>query len=158
MSRWSEHALVDSLVRSGADERAILAAVDGVRAQNASAPRVLVAEDEPITRCDIADLLAAAGFDVCAQASDGLQAVELAARHAPDAVLMDASMPRLDGVSAAGRILSTADVAIVMLTGYHYGELIDRAFEVGVRGYIVKPFTERDVVSAVWAALRAPAR
>jgi response regulator NasT len=139
----------------GADEREILAAVDGVRAQDASAPRVLVAEDDPLVRLDIANLLTDAGFTVCAEAADGRQAVELATRHTPDAVLMDAKMPRLDGVAAAREILATSNIPIVMLTGYHYGELVDRAFAAGVRGYVVKPFTERDVISAVWAALRA---
>jgi response regulator NasT len=153
MSRWAQHALVDSLVRKGTDEREILAAVEGVRATDAPAPRVLIAEDEPLTRLDIATLLTAAGFDVCAEAADGRHAVELAAQCRPDAILMDASMPRLDGVSAAEQILSRADVPIVMLTAYHYGELVDRALDAGVRGYVVKPFTEHDVVSAVRAVL-----
>jgi response regulator NasT len=121
-----------------------------------SAPRVLVADDEPITRLDITALLTSAGFDVCGEAADGHQAVALALLHAPDAIVMDAGMPRLDGVSAARQIRAVRPVPIVLLTGYRYGELVDRAHEAGVSAYIVKPFEAREIVEAVRAALARP--
>ena len=155
MSHHRLHHLVENLVRAGTDERRIVAAVAEGKGNTPSAPRVLVAEDEPLTRMDVAAFLAEAGFDVCAEAMDGFQAVALAFRHAPDAIVMDANMPRLNGLLAAERIRAVRDVPIVLLTGYDYGELVDRAFSIGVSAYIVKPYAEREVVDAVRAAIAA---
>jgi DNA-binding NarL/FixJ family response regulator len=83
--------------------------------------------------------------------------VTLAFQHGPDAIVMDADMPQLDGVAAAREILAVHDVAIVMLSGYGYGEAVDRAFGAGVRGYVVKPYSELEVVDAVRGALRRAA-
>src|SRR5687768_13144320 len=60
--------------------------------------RVLIAEDEALIRLDLAEMLAEAGYDVVAQASDGEQAVEFAREYRPDLVIMDVKMPRLDGI------------------------------------------------------------
>jgi response regulator NasT len=117
----------------------------------------VVADDEPLTRLDLAAVLAEAGFDVCGEAADGREAVTLALRHEPDAIVMDANMPKLDGIAATREILAVRDVAIVMVAGYRYGELVDRAFDAGVRGYVVKPFSEDEVVEAVRVALRPAA-
>jgi CheY-like chemotaxis protein len=114
--------------------------------------RVLIAEDETLIRLDVRGLLEAAGFAVCAEARDGLEAVTLAREHRPDVVLLDVKMPKLDGVEAARRILAERPVPIVMLTAYAYGELISRALDVGVVGYLVKPFTEQALVEAVGGA------
>ena len=156
MSRPGEafhlHALVEAMVRTDRDEAEIAAAV---REAVVAAPRILVAEDETLVRLDLRAMLAGAGYDVCAEAADGLEAVKLAAEHEPDAILMDANMPRLDGVTAARRILATREVPIVMLTGYEYGELIDRAYEAGVVRYLVKPVGEREVIDALSAVVRA---
>jgi CheY-like chemotaxis protein len=67
--------------------------------------RILVAEDETIIRLDLRDLLERSGFDVCAEARDGEEAVELARSAQPDLAIMDVKMPRLDGIEAARRIL-----------------------------------------------------
>jgi len=147
------HALVDSLVRDGRSEQEVAAAV--AAADDVPAPRVLVAEDETITRLDIRELLTDAGFDVCAEAANGEQAVELALRHEPDVILMDAELPRLDGVSAAHRIRARRRIPIVMVTGYEYGELIDRARDAGITAYLVKPFGGREMIEAVHAAVTA---
>ena len=69
------------------------------------ATRILIAEDETIIRLDLRDLLVRAGFEVCAEARDGEEAVELARTAAPDLALLDVKMPRLDGIEAARRIL-----------------------------------------------------
>ena len=61
-------------------------------------PRVLIAEDETIIRLDLAEMLERAGFDVCAQARDGVEAVELARAEQPDVAVLDVKMPRLDGI------------------------------------------------------------
>src|SRR6266403_804083 len=70
-----------------------------------TAARVLTVEDDPIVRADLRLILEDAGFDVCPDARDGIEAVELAREHRPDLVLIDLSLPRLDGVEATRRIL-----------------------------------------------------
>jgi len=77
------------------------------------ATRILIAEDETIIRLDLARMLAAAGFNVCAEARDGLEAVELAAATAPDVAILDVKMPQLDGLEAARRIHRGAAAARV---------------------------------------------
>src|SRR3954449_7470381 len=114
--------------------------------------RILVAEDETIIRLDLRELLERAGFDVCAEAKDGLEAVELARSEQPDLALMDVKMPRLDGIEAARRILEERPIPIVMLTAYGQDELVARAVEAGVFGYLVKPFREQDLLPAIQTA------
>jgi response regulator NasT len=114
--------------------------------------RILVAEDETIIRLDLKDLLERAGFDVCAEAKDGEEAVSLARSEQPDLALMDVKMPRLDGIEAARRILDERPIPIVILTAYGQQELVARAAEAGVFGYLVKPFREQDLLPAIETA------
>jgi AmiR/NasT family two-component response regulator len=114
--------------------------------------RILVAEDETIIRLDLRDLLERSGFEVCAEAKDGEEAVALAREHEPDLAIMDVKMPRLDGIEAARRILDERPIPIVMLTAYGQDELVSRAVEAGVFGYLVKPFRETDVLPAIHTA------
>jgi AmiR/NasT family two-component response regulator len=116
------------------------------------AVRVLIAEDETIIRLDLKDLLERAGFAVCAEAHDGLEAVELARSERPDVAVLDVKMPRLDGIEAAKRILEERPIPIVMLTAYGQQELVARAVEAGVFGYLVKPFREQDLLPAIHTA------
>ncbi len=87
-----------------------------------------------------------------AEARDGIEAVELAERHGPDLAVMDVKMPRLDGIEAARRILERRSLPIVMLTAFSESDLVDRAVEAGVFGYLVKPFRERDLLPAIESA------
>jgi response regulator NasT len=114
--------------------------------------RILVAEDETIIRLDLRELLERAGFEVCAEAKDGLEAVELARTQEPDLALLDVKMPRLDGIDAARRILDERPIPIVMVTAYGEQELVSRAIEAGVFGYLVKPFRESDLLPAIQTA------
>src|SRR5437016_2169496 len=114
--------------------------------------RILVAEDETIIRLDLRELLEGAGFEVCAEARDGAEAVELARSELPDLAIMDVKMPRLDGIEAARRILDERPIPIVILTAYGQDELVSRAVEAGVFGYLVKPFREQDLLPAIHAA------
>jgi response regulator NasT len=114
--------------------------------------RVLVAEDETIIRLDLRDLLERSGFDVCAEARDGEEAVELARTKRPDVAIMDVKMPKLDGIEAARRILAERPIPIVILTAYGQDELVARAVEAGVFGYLVKPFREQDLLPAITTA------
>ncbi len=114
--------------------------------------RILVAEDETIIRLDLVKTLEGAGFEVCAEARNGEEAVALANAERPDVALLDVKMPRLDGIEAARRILAERRIPIVMLTAYDQRELVSRAVEAGVFGYLVKPFRESDLLPAIEAA------
>ena len=114
--------------------------------------RVLIAEDETIIRMDLRGTLESAGYDVCGEAQDGVEAVALAESLEPDVILMDVKMPRLDGIDAARRILERQAVPIVMLTAFGHEELVERAVDAGVFGYLAKPFREQDVIPALAAA------
>jgi response regulator NasT len=111
--------------------------------------RVLIAEDEALIRLDLAEMLAEAGYDVVAQASDGEEAVELAREHRPDLVIMDVKMPRLDGIAAASIVAAERIAPVVMLTAFSQRELVERARDAGAMAYLVKPFTITDLVPAI---------
>ena len=114
--------------------------------------RILVAEDETIIRLDLKAMLERAGFDVCAEARDGDEAVRLARTMEPDLALLDVKMPKLDGIEAARQILDERPIPIVMVTAYGEQELVSRAVEAGVFGYLVKPFRETDLLPAIETA------
>src|ERR671932_1393944 len=97
-------------------------------------------------------MLSHAGLEVVAEARDGLEAVQLARTERPDLAVLDVKMPRLDGIEAARRILDERPIPIVMLTAYGQAELVQRAAEAGVFGYLVKPFRENDLVPAIRTA------
>jgi len=111
--------------------------------------RILIAEDETIIRLDLRELLERSGFEVVAEARDGEEAVELALAESPDLALLDVKMPKLDGIDAARRILEERPMPIVMVTAYGEKELVARAVEAGVFGYLVKPFRETDLLPAI---------
>jgi AmiR/NasT family two-component response regulator len=114
--------------------------------------RILIAEDETIIRLDLRDVLERAGHEVCAEARDGEEAVALAHAEHPELAILDVKMPRLDGIEAARRILAERPIPIVMLTAYGQEELVARAVEAGVFGYLVKPFRETDLLPAIQTA------
>jgi AmiR/NasT family two-component response regulator len=114
--------------------------------------KILIAEDETIIRLDLRTLLEAGGFEVCGEAKDGEEAVALARSLEPDLAIMDVKMPKLDGIDAARKILDERPIPIVMLTAYGQEELVSRAVEAGVFGYLVKPFREQDLLPAIQTA------
>src|SRR5436190_16029437 len=91
-------------------------------------------------------------MDVVGEARDGEEAVALPLDLEPDVAIMDVWMPRLDGIEAARRILDERPIPIVMLTAYGQEELVSRAVEAGVFGYLVKPFRESDLLPAIHTA------
>jgi CheY-like chemotaxis protein len=116
----------------------------------ASTPaRVLTVEDDPIVRADLRLILEDNGFDVCAAARDGVEAVEFAREHRPDLILIDLHLPELDGVEATRRIMDERDVPIVALTGYVGGDSIARAVEAGAVDHVTKPFSEAGLVATL---------
>jgi two-component system, response regulator PdtaR len=97
-------------------------------------------------------MLERAGFDVVAQARDGDEAVAMARRERPDLALLDVRMPGMDGIDAARAMLEERSIPVVIITAYSQRDVIDRAVEAGVYGYLVKPFREADVVPAIETA------
>jgi response regulator NasT len=115
--------------------------------------RVIVADDEPITRQDISEMLTGLGYVVVGEVGDGRSAVNLARELRPDVVVMDIKMPSMDGIEAA-RILTEERIApVLLLTAYHEQDLVERAKEAGVVGYVVKPYREADLAPAIEVAL-----
>lgn len=93
------------------------------------------------------------GYLVVGEVGDGQSAVNLARELKPDVVMMDIKMPDLDGIDAA-KILTEEQIApVVLLTAYSQKELVERAKEAGVVGYLVKPFRESDLMPAIEVAL-----
>jgi response regulator NasT len=113
--------------------------------------RILVAEDEALIRMDLVEMLQEAGYTVCAEASNGEEAISLANEHKPDLCILDVKMPVLDGISAAEKIISIAPV--LMLTAFSQRELVERARDAGVMAYVVKPFSIGDLVPAIEIAM-----
>ena len=114
--------------------------------------RVLIAEDETLIRLDLKGMLERAGLDVCAEARDGVEAVELAASTDPDVAVLDVKMPRLDGIEAARRILGERPMPIVIVSAFTERKLVERAAEAGVYGYLAKPFREEDLLPGIATA------
>ncbi len=121
--------------------------------------KAVIVDDDPITRMDLADILAEAGFVVAGQGGDGFDAVELCRTHAPDLVLMDIKMPVFDGLDATKAIVrENLAGCVVILTAFNNPEFIARAKEFGVSGYVVKPVDERTLLPAVEIALAQSSR
>ncbi|WP_436698729.1 ANTAR domain-containing response regulator [Nocardioides sp. BYT-33-1] len=119
-----------------------------------SQPRtVVIAEDETLIRMDLAEMLAEEGYDVVGQAGDGQKAIELAEQLRPDLVILDVKMPVLDGIAAAEAIAGQRIAPVVMLTAFSQRDLVERAREAGAMSYLVKPFSQSDLVPAIEMAV-----
>jgi response regulator NasT len=115
--------------------------------------RVVVAEDEALIRLDLVEMLGEEGYDVVGEAGDGETAVRLATELRPDLVMLDVKMPVLDGISAAEQIATARIAPVVMLTAFSQRELVERARDAGAMAYLVKPFTQGDLVPAIELAV-----
>jgi len=118
--------------------------------------RFLVAEDHAVVRSGLERLLATSSeIEVVGGAADGEQAVTLAAELAPDVVLMDLSMPNMDGIEATRRILAGNDaVQVVVLTSISDREKIEAALDAGAIGYLLKDAEPEEVIRGIRAAAR----
>ncbi|HEY4776413.1 MAG TPA: response regulator transcription factor [Candidatus Acidoferrales bacterium] len=113
--------------------------------------RILIADDHDLMRRGVKALLQSrAGWEVCGEAHTGREAVSKAEELKPDVVILDISMPDLNGVDAAKRIRKASPDTEVLILSVHYSDqLIRDILEAGVRGYIVKSDSDRDLVIAV---------
>jgi DNA-binding NarL/FixJ family response regulator len=103
------------------------------------AARILIVDDHPLTREALSSLLGAHGFDVCGCASDGAEAILEAARLRPDVILLDLSMPGLDGLGALPRLREASpDTEVVVLTASGTEENLLAAIRAGAAGYLLK--------------------
>jgi DNA-binding NarL/FixJ family response regulator len=118
--------------------------------------RVLLAEDHAVVRAGLERLLATTeDIEVVAGAEDGAQAVKLAAEHRPDVVLMDISMPNLNGIEATKKIVeANEEVQVVVLTSFGEREQIVAALDAGAVGYLLKDADPEEVIRGVRAAAR----
>jgi response regulator NasT len=115
--------------------------------------RVIIADDESVIRADLREMLTNLNYLVIGDVGDGRSAVNLARELKPDVVIMDIKMPDMDGIEAA-RVMTQEKIApVLLLTAYAQRELVDRAKEAGVVGYLVKPFREQEIVPAIEIAL-----
>jgi DNA-binding NarL/FixJ family response regulator len=121
--------------------------------------RVLLADDQQLVRAGLAMIINARDdMAVVAEASDGVEAVELARRHRPDVILMDVRMPRLDGVAAATRLIGEGCAArIVMLTTFDLDEPVLAALRGGASGFLLKDIRPAELAEAVRVVARGDA-
>lgn len=124
--------------------------MDGLK--NAS---LVIADDEPILRMDLREMLEDQGYEVVGEASDGFDAIEICRKMHPDLVFLDIKMPIVGGLEAAKAINEGhfAD-AIIMLTAFTSMSYVEQAKQDGVLGYLVKPISESNLMPAIEIALR----
>jgi AmiR/NasT family two-component response regulator len=116
---------------------------------DATARRVLIAEDEALIRLDLKEMLEEEGYDVVGEAGDGETAVSLAEQLRPELVILDVKMPVMDGIAAAERIAGARIAPVVILTAFSQRDLVERARAAGAMAYLVKPFQKKDLLPTI---------
>ena len=115
--------------------------------------RGLIVDDESLIRMDLRDIIESCGHEVVAEGTNGVEALVLCKKHKPDIILMDVKMPELDGIEAARQIGFHHEAPVVLLTSYSQQDLIDKARDSGVYGYLIKPVREEQLVPTLEMAL-----
>lgn len=113
---------------------------------------VLIADDQPLVRAGLVKILEAeSDMVIAAQASDGLQAVELAGTTRPDVALVDIRMPHLDGIAATAQIAGGGNdrTKVVILTTFGLDEYVYRSLKAGASGFLLKDAPAEDLVNAI---------
>jgi len=114
--------------------------------------KIIVADDESIIRLGLKAMLAGLGHEVYL-AANGREALTLARTIDADLALLDIQMPLTDGLEAAKVIARKHPMPIVILTAYGQQELIERAVQLPIHGYLIKPVSEKDLAAAIGVAL-----
>ncbi len=115
--------------------------------------RIVIADDEALIRMDIREMLEEAGHEIVGEAGNGADAVELVRRLQPDAAFFDVKMPVLDGIYAARQLAYDEISPILLLTAYSQQDVVERAKDAGVMGYLVKPVTQERLFPALEVAV-----
>ena len=115
--------------------------------------RLVIADNESLIRMDLREMLEEAGHGIVGEATDGRRAVELTRRHRPDLVIMDIKMPQMDGIAAAKKIAAEKLAPVLLLTAFSQPEIVEKAKDSGVLGYLVKPVQETSLFPAIEIAL-----
>lgn len=115
--------------------------------------RVVVVEDESIIRLDLVEMLEGLGYQVVGQAGDGQAALRMIAEQDPDLVLMDISMPEMNGLTAIEAMGLPHGPAVVMVTAFGQDAMVQRAVTAGASGYVLKPFSSAELGPALEVAL-----
>ena len=117
-------------------------------------PRILVADDASFMRQMIREIVEEEGFEVCGEASDGIEVIEAFRRLHPDIVTMDIVMPRKSGIDAVRRIIELDPGAcVVMCSALGQETLVSEAIQAGAKDFIVKPFKPECVIDTINKAL-----
>lgn len=111
--------------------------------------RIIIIDDDPITRMDLVEMLQEEGYNVVADGKNGEEAVSLTQLWDPHLIIMDVKMPVMDGLTATGIIRAQSDASILFLTAYSQKDMIEKAKTKGVCGYLVKPVMEEELLPAV---------
>jgi PAS domain S-box-containing protein len=117
-------------------------------------PKILIVDDEWITRLEVEEMLSDLGYDVVGQAETGASAIAMVRELKPDLILMDVEMPgEMNGIDAARVIKAESGTPIIFITGYGDPEYIEAAKEIAPFGYVMKPFDEEEIRALVEIAL-----
>ena len=115
--------------------------------------RLVIADNESIIRMDLREMLEEAGHEIVGEAIDGRKAIELTRMHRPDLVIMDIKMPEMDGITASRKIAEEKLAPVLLLTAFSQPEIVEKAKDSGVLGYLVKPVRESNMFPAMEIAL-----
>lgn len=115
--------------------------------------RILIADDESIIRMGLKSILQEQGHEVLA-ATNGREALEMARRHHPDLAILDIKMPFTDGLQAAKTLARTQPMPILLLTAFSEQDLIDKASDLPIQGYLIKPVEPGALSAAIAVAVK----
>ncbi|AVK83784.1 response regulator [Lysinibacillus sp. B2A1] len=114
--------------------------------------KVMIVEDESLIAIDLKFMLEDNGYEVVAQANNGESAIELAFAHEPQLILMDIKMPKLDGLKASKIIEQQLGIPVLFISAYSEKELLLYMKQDNILGYVMKPFSEKNVLPALEVA------
>ena len=117
-------------------------------------PKIMIVDDDVITVTELIEALRSSGYEIGGTAESGEEAIKMAKKTRPDLILMDIVMPgKIDGIQAAKKIRDELNIPVIFLTGYSEEEYIERAKSARSFGYLLKPFVDAQVSSAIKIAL-----
>lgn len=115
--------------------------------------RILIVDDHPVVRAGLASMLdTQPGIEVIGSASTGVEALEIAARHKPDLMLLDLRMPAMNGIETLQELKKQKlTTRVIVLTNFEMDEDIYRAVQAGAHGYLLKSTTQEEMITAIQA-------